>query len=135
VLKHELTHSFIQQRTLGRCPQWLNEGLAQWIEGRRTGNDAQPLIAVYERERSMPWRFLEGSWVGVPDQAVRFAYAWSLASVESIIADSGMAGIERLLESFGTESSIEAALRAALHTNYADLEQETAKYLRRTYLQ
>jgi tetratricopeptide (TPR) repeat protein len=135
VLKHELTHSFIQQRTLGRCPQWLNEGLAQWIEGRRTGNDAQPLIAVYERERSVPWRFLEGSWAGLPDQAVRFAYAWSLASVESIIADSGMAGIERLLESLGTESSIEAALRAALHTTYADLEQETAKYLRRTYPQ
>jgi tetratricopeptide (TPR) repeat protein len=135
VLKHELTHSFIQQRTLGRCPQWLNEGLAQWIEGRRTGNDAQPLIAVYERERSIPWRLLEGSWAGLPDQAVRFAYAWSLASVESIIADSGMAGIERLLESLGTESSIEAALRAALHANYADLEQETAKYLRRTYLQ
>ena len=27
VLKHELAHSFINQLTGGRCPQWLNEGL------------------------------------------------------------------------------------------------------------
>ncbi len=134
VLKHELTHSFIQQKDLGRCPGWLHEGLAQWMEGRRTANDARPLIAAYERKAFVPLRLLEGSWVELPDQAARFAYAWSLASVESIIANSGMVGIERLLENLLTESSVEAALRAALHTNYADLEEETARYLRGTYL-
>jgi hypothetical protein len=134
VLKHELTHSFIQQKTLRRCPPWLNEGLAQWMEGRRTGKDAQLLLAAYEREGPVPWRVLEGSWVGLPNQAVGFAYAWSLATVESIIADSGMGGIERLLEYLGTESSVEAALRGALYTDYAGLEQQTARYLRRTYL-
>src|SRR5262249_29001338 len=29
VLKHELTHSFLTQKTHGRCPVWLNEGIAQ----------------------------------------------------------------------------------------------------------
>lgn len=135
VLKHELTHSFIQQKTSGRCPHWLQEGLAQWMEGRRTARDAQPLIAAYEREGSVPLKLLEGSWIGLSDQAARFAYAWSLAAVESIIADSGMGGIERLLENLATESSVEAALGGGLHTNYAGLEQETVRYLRRTYLQ
>ena len=32
VLKHELAHSFINQLSNGRCPQWLNEGMAQLIE-------------------------------------------------------------------------------------------------------
>ncbi len=135
VLKHELTHSFIHGKTLGRCPGWLHEGLAQWMEGRRIGRDAQVLIAAYERGASPPLRLLEGSFAGLPSEAARFAYAWSLATVESIIADSGMVTIERLLENLMTESSVEAALRAALHTNYADLEQQTARYLRRTYLQ
>jgi hypothetical protein len=135
VLKHELTHSFIQQKTSGRCPGWLQEGLAQWMEGRRTARDAQPLIAAYERGASVPLRLLEGSFAGLPSQAARFAYAWSLATVESIMANSGMWGIERLLENLATESSVEDALRGALHTNYADLEQQTARYLRRTYLQ
>ncbi|MGH9530303.1 MAG: tetratricopeptide repeat protein, partial [Terriglobales bacterium] len=32
VLKHELAHSFINQLSGGRCPQWLNEGIAQAME-------------------------------------------------------------------------------------------------------
>ena len=131
VLKHELAHSFIQQKTLGRCPGWLQEGLAQWIDGRRSAKDAQPLIAAYEREGSAQLRRLEGSWVELSVQDARSAYAWSLASVESIIANSGMWGIERLLENLATQSSAEDALRGALHTNYADLERETVRYLRR----
>ncbi len=83
----------------------------------------------------MPLRFLEGSFAELPVQAARFAYAWSLAAVESIIADSGMWGIKRLLENLATESSVEGAVRGALHTNYAGLEQQTVIYLRRTYPQ
>ena len=40
VLKHELTHSFVRLITLGHCPTWFNEGLAQLEEGsthRRAG--------------------------------------------------------------------------------------------------
>ena len=33
ILKHELTHSFITQKTHGRCPTWLQEGLAQLWKG------------------------------------------------------------------------------------------------------
>ena len=32
VLKHELAHSFINQISAGRCPQWLHEGIAQALE-------------------------------------------------------------------------------------------------------
>ncbi len=35
VLKHELTHSFVTEKTHGRSPVWLQEGLAQWMEGKR----------------------------------------------------------------------------------------------------
>jgi hypothetical protein len=54
--------------------------------------------------------------------------------VESIISNSGTWGIERLLEDFARESSVEAALGVALQTNYADLDRATAEYLRRTYV-
>src|SRR5207342_2089604 len=32
VLKHELAHSFVNQASGGRCPTWLNEGIAQAVE-------------------------------------------------------------------------------------------------------
>ena len=133
ILKHELTHSFVRQKTQGHCPQWLHEGLAQWMEGRRSGDAARPLIAAYEQQKYPPLKFLEGSWTEFSSPQAGMAYAWSLAAVEFIIANSGMWGVERLLEEFAAGAAVEPALGSALHTNYADIERGTADYLRRTY--
>jgi tetratricopeptide (TPR) repeat protein len=135
VLMHELTHSFIRQKTQGRCPQWLDEGLAQWMEGRRSESTALPLISAYEQGMHPPVKQLEGSWVAFSGQGASFAYAWSLASVESIIANSGMWGIERLLGELAAGSAVESALGTSLQTNYADLERGMVDYLRKTYLE
>src|SRR5579862_409983 len=132
-LKHELVHSFVFQKTRGRCPGWLNEGLAQWMEGRRSDRDAAGLIAAYEQGQYIPLKNLEGSWTRLPAPAARFAYAWSLAAVESIIATSGTWGIERLFDRFDVDPSFEAAMRASIQTSYADLERQTVTYLRQTY--
>ena len=37
VLKHELAHSFVAKLSAGRCPPWLNEGIAQFLEPRSLG--------------------------------------------------------------------------------------------------
>lgn len=38
VLFHELTHSFVRAMTHAKVPLWINEGIAQVIDGSRTGN-------------------------------------------------------------------------------------------------
>lgn len=38
VLFHELTHSFVRSMTHVKVPLWINEGIAQVIDGSRTGN-------------------------------------------------------------------------------------------------
>jgi tetratricopeptide (TPR) repeat protein len=133
ILMHELTHSFIRQKTQGRCPQWLDEGLAQWMEGIRSESTAPLLVAAYEQGRSPALKQLEGSWTGFSGRHAFFAYAWSLAAVESIIANSSMWGIERLLGSLSAGSSVESAVGSALQTNYADLDRSVADYLRKNY--
>jgi tetratricopeptide (TPR) repeat protein len=134
ILKHELTHSFVRQMTQGHCPQWLHEGLAQWMEGRRSDAAAQPLIAAYEHQQNPPLRALEGSWAEFSGPQAGIAYAWSLAAVEFIVANSGMWGVERLLENLASGTAIEPALGSALQTNYADIERGTVEYLKRTYI-
>jgi tetratricopeptide (TPR) repeat protein len=134
VLKHELTHSFVRQKTQGNCPQWLHEGLAQWMEGRRSDTAAQPLVAAYDRQRYPPLRALEGSWSRFSVPQAAFAYAWSLAAVEYIVANSGMWGIERLMDNLAAGSAVEPAIGSALQTNYAGLERGTADYLKGTYV-
>ncbi len=134
ILKHELTHSFVRQMTQGHCPQWLHEGLAQWMEGRRSDAAAQPLVAAYEHRQNPPLKALEGSWAEFSGPQAGIAYAWSLAAVEFIVANSGMWGVERLLDNLAAGAAIEPALGSALQTNYANIERGTAEYLRRTYL-
>jgi len=51
VLKHELTHSFVRQKTRAAAPTWVQEGIAQWMEGKRSGVNAPLLLKFMMRSR------------------------------------------------------------------------------------
>ena len=134
MLMHELTHSFVRQMTVGRCPTWLQEGLAQWMEGRRSAGTAASLVAAYDRGVMVSLKQLEGSWTGFSGPVAAVAYAWALAAVESVMVRSGQLTINRLLGDLSSAGSSEEALREALQMGYADLDRGTADYLRESYL-
>lgn len=134
VLKHELTHSFVAQKTEGRSPVWLQEGVAQWVEGKRSGNMAANLLSLYDHHEDPSLGALEGPWTALPQDYVAVAYAWSLAAIEAVVDAGGASDVERLLDRVATERSAETAVEQALHANYADLNRMTADYLRKTYL-
>ena len=134
VLKHELTHSFVGQKSHGRAPTWLQEGIAQWMEGRRSSSTAGALLDVPGEQGAQLLGSLEGSWMGLSGNSAALAYAWSLALVESIIDAGGVSDISRLLDRIATSSSTEAALRDTLRSDYSDLAQQTVAYLRRAYI-
>lgn len=132
-LRHELTHSFLQQKTRGHCPAWIQEGVAQWVEGRRVGAAARALLNAYDQQAAIPLRDLEISWMNLSGTGASFAYGWSLAVVETILSTGNMNDVSRLLDSLANGSSAEAAVHSILHVTYSELEQQTADYLRRTY--
>ena len=134
VLKHELTHSFVAQKTGGRCPVWLQEGLAQYMEGKRSRNAAAYLSAAYDHHMDFSLASYEASWLNLPRDTAADAYAWSLATVESIVIDDGMSDIERILERLATGSAPEDAIHSVLRDSYADLMQSAVQYLRKAYL-
>src|SRR5437867_7932686 len=144
ILKHELTHSFIAQKTRSACiglaascairaPTWIQEGLAQWMEGQRSREDAAVLLQIYSAGRAIPLSRLEGSWMNMSGDTARYAYAWALANVEYIQQASGITDIDRILDRIGAGMATDAALREVLHSDYSDLMQSTAEYLRKTY--
>ena len=134
VLRHELTHSFIQQKTHGRAPTWLQEGVAQWMEGKRSDESAGVLVQVYEQGHAAPLAKLEGSWLGLSEEMVRYSYAWALANVEYIVQTEGMGDIERILDRVSAGRPIEEALHEVLRSDYGDLMQGTVEYLKRSYV-
>jgi len=134
VLKHELTHSFLTQKSRGLCPVWLNEGLAQYLEGRRSGAEAAALVRVYEEKQAKPLGRLEGSWMNLQGEEANYAYAWSLANVEYVVQTDGMADVVRILDRIAAGRSPEHALRDVVRGDYGDVEAGAVDYLRRTYV-
>lgn len=132
VLKHELAHSFINQLSVGRCPQWLNEGMAQFVEPKPLA-DGSRLAELYRRQQEIPLNALEGSFVSFSPAQATQAYEESLATVQYINEAYGMGDLQRILERLGQGSSTEAALRAILHCDYGDLESQVAKFLATKY--
>ena len=133
VLKHELTHSFVRQKTRANAPTWVQEGLAQWMEGKRSGEAASVLLQVYDAKQAMALADLEGPWMRYSNDVASYAYAWSLANIEYIVQVNGMSDVERILDRIGAGNTTEVAVRDVLHSDYDDLMQSTAEYLRRTY--
>jgi len=133
VLRHELTHSFINQITHGRAPTWLNEGIAELEEGRSTTEIGPRLAALYASGRQVPLSQLEAGFQGYSAAEASVAYAESLAAVEYIRNSYGMADLARLLQRLGEGQSVEAALRSTIHGGYAELEAEITAYLKKNY--
>jgi len=133
VLKHELTHSFVQQKTRGHAPTWIQEGLAQWMEGKRSDSNAAALVRMYTADPSMGVLHFGGDWMKMSSADSGIAYAWALANVEYIVQAGGMNDIDRILGRLTTGESPEATVQAVVRSNYADLARDTVTYLRKTY--
>lgn len=128
VLKHELAHSFISQLSGGRCPQWLNEGIAQAVEPKSLVN-GRVLADLFRNQHELPLNTLEGSFTRFSPAEATLAYDESLAAVQYISDTYSMSDLQRVLERMGQGSSTEAALRAIIHSDYGQLETEVGKYL------
>ncbi len=133
ILKHELTHSFVSQMSSNRCPTWLNEGIAQIEEGRSSASYGHRLAQLFATGNEMPFNLLEGSFMSFSTLQASTAYAESLAAAEYIRDAYGMSEIARILELLSEGSSTEAALRATVHSDYRQLQDEMTRTLKEKY--
>jgi tetratricopeptide (TPR) repeat protein len=133
VLKHELAHSFVNQASGGRCPTWLNEGIAQSVEPKTVASNGRRLAQLFHAQQAIPYNALEGSFMRFSPIEAVLAYDESLAAVEYINGTYGMSDVQRILERLGQGSSTEAALRATIHSDYGQLESEVGRFLSSKY--
>jgi tetratricopeptide (TPR) repeat protein len=133
ILKHELAHSFVNQISMGRCPHWLNEGVAQMLEPRSLGARGPRLAQLFKLEREIPLNTLERGFLSLTGAEAELAYDESLASAEYIRAQYGMSDILRLLQKIGQGDSTEAAMRSTIHCDYRQLQTEVGEALVRQF--
>jgi tetratricopeptide (TPR) repeat protein len=133
ILRHELVHSFVNQISRGRCPQWLQEGIAQLVEPRSASSYGKKLAELYGSQQQIPLNQLEASFMNLNQEQAAVAYLESLAVAEYIRDTFGMAYLRMILEKIGDGASTESALRSVVHFGYDGLEAQVGEYLKQRY--
>jgi len=129
VLKHELTHSFLRSLAGGRCPTWLNEGMAQLMEPRSSSSYAPALAALFQQRREISFSVLEHPFIRFSDAQAQVAYAESLSGVEYLRGRYGMGEVVRMLRNIGSGVEPELALRQSTGMDYSAFKRRIGEYL------
>jgi hypothetical protein len=108
-LIHELTHAFVADATRGTAPREVHEGLAQYMEGKRSAN-----LLNAEQMRALA----DGRIVGVSG-----FYLGALSFVEHLIATRGMGGVNDLLDAMGATGNVDEAFRQVHGQPYSAVQQ------------
>ncbi len=132
VLQHEMVHSFVYQFIQGRCPTWLNEGLAQMLSGKDSSRYGSMLVRVYSGTR-VKMSGLEGSYTRFNGQQAGVAYAVSLAAAEMIRDQYGDYMFPSILEALRAGESLEQALWSVLRLKYEDFDEQVGRYVLSRY--
>ncbi|HEY6548974.1 MAG TPA: hypothetical protein VI589_13755 [Vicinamibacteria bacterium] len=130
VLRHELAHSFVTWRTGNNCPTWLQEGIAQWLEGGDPSRNDAGLAALARAGQLPALVSLEGPFHALPEAQAQVAYAASLSAVGHVIRKRGEAGVVRLVSALGDKLPSEEALPVALALSYPEFQASWADQLR-----
>ena len=130
ILTHEYVHAVVYQiiqdgthgkkgRTAVQVPTWLNEGIAEYLEVARVGDDVNRRI----KERIKQGVFiklnvLHRSFMGLDGIQAGIAYEESLSAVSFLIQEYGMWRFKMLLDDLATKGTIEEAFSSAILISY-----------------
>jgi hypothetical protein len=131
ILRHEMTHAFVQARTQGHAPTWLHEGLAQLEEGKSAAPFTVPLVEAWRGSRTFGLKQLEGSFRRFSAPQIRSGYVVSLAAAEMLRETRGFGALGHLLDRLGEGTPVEDAMRETLRGDYARIESDLGDWLER----
>lgn len=130
-VKHEYTHAVVHALSNGRCPGWLDEGLAQWAEGSE--NPAlQPALRKWVRARGIvPLKFLQGGFTRLEDKMVPAAYAQSLYSAYVMLDSFGFDDLRVYLDELRQGASKADAFKKSFGLSESKFESQLGLSLKR----
>ncbi|MGH9324381.1 MAG: peptidase MA family metallohydrolase, partial [Vicinamibacteria bacterium] len=122
VLRHELTHSFVNAMTSANCPSWFHEGLAQLREGEER-LDPYPRLRAAQAEGSLlPLWSLEGPLLNYSKEKALLAYSEALAATEYLEARRGRSALIQILALLGERQTMNDALKKVIGLDYQELQ-------------
>ncbi len=123
LLYHEYTHAVVHAIT-SRCPTWLNEGLAQYFEGRKiSAAQREALRRIVRPGKLPPLSNLEGPFTRLSGDRARYAYLFSLSAVQYMVDNFGMYRVKNVLEELADRADTAEAISDGLAVSYEEFER------------
>jgi hypothetical protein len=117
LVTHEYAHAVIHDMSRGRAPRWLQEGLAQALEGAT----ADPFLRV---PGSLSLTGLEALVTDADPVRARAGYDIALWVTEDLLRRGGLSSMRTLLERLGTGESLTGAVTRVYGVRLAELESQ-----------
>jgi tetratricopeptide (TPR) repeat protein len=113
LLAHEVAHVAVEAASGGRCPAWLDEGIAQCVAQNLTRRAERSLVEAAWREALIPLMVLEAPLHLLEKKPlVDLAYAQAQSVVAFLEEAEGWKGIRALLAGLAEGLSVDEALEA-----------------------
>jgi len=130
ILYHEYTHALIYDLTNGKCPTWLNEGLAEYEGRTQYPGTLTQLQSAVDAQRWTPWQELSDHFSPQRSrEVVSSAYEQSYSLAAYLIGRYGWWRIRKLLKAIADGQPWDAALAEILHLKLARLEADWRRWL------
>jgi len=127
-VKHEYTHAVLSALSRGRIPGWIDEGLAQWIEGDENPALRATLKNYLQKNEPVPLHLLQGGFTKLESRMVPAAYAQSLLAMQAVVQTYGLTKITAYLQLL--REDYDRAL--AFETAFDMTQEEFERHLRAT---
>jgi tetratricopeptide (TPR) repeat protein len=125
IITHELTHTFFLTKTNGRGPVWLQEGVAQYMQGSRLGGSTNSLLVSLLRSGGFPsLNQMSSSFMGASTSQAAVYYTASLSFVQYLMNRYRFDELNDMLKKLGSGESTEDAVREAFGSRLSDLEED-----------
>jgi hypothetical protein len=121
-LRHEYVHLLLAELSAQRSPAWLDEGLAQILEGPPSSALEEALGARLRRKPSVRLRDLQRGFTALAESNVAAAYAHSFAAASFLTRRHGMPELMRYLKSLGTGQKAEEAFARSFGESQCEFE-------------
>lgn len=129
-LRHEYTHAVVHALSNGKCPGWLDEGLAQWSEGTENPALRPALLRWLKSNPPVPLNLLQGGFTKLETSMVPAAYAQSLYATNSVINNHGFLQLRSYFDRLREGASKSEAFINNFKLSESSFEQRLGSTLR-----
>lgn len=133
VLWHEYTHAVIFTKTGGRCPVWLNEGLASYQQSKIDPRRRQNVNRLLRPDGTLPytWAELEAAFRSPSAASQAVAYLQAFAVADYLFERYRRYQLNALLDEIAKSGDAVSAFDRVLHTSLDKLERKVIEHVRK----